>query len=283
METNSPSGLRSRMSPAGVSCGTTVTSQPRSTRWRRMFSLAPQSMATTFFFGLAAATPPCTGQPAAEVLLPVQGVLRLTSATRLRPIRPGAARAAATRSASLSAGSVLMTPFMRSVDAERPRDRPGVHAGEADDAPLGEEGVEAARRAEAALGGRVLADHEAADLHAVALQVLDADPVVADHRCRHHDDLPGVGGVGQDLLVARHARVEAHLGRNGGGLRVAEGVAGEHLPVGEGEAGGGGGRGGRHGRGHSADRKAGRGPRGETAENGDGPRIRRQSAPRSFL
>ena len=35
--------------------------------------------------------------------------------------------------------------------------------------------------------------------------------VVADLRRRHRDDLAGVGGIGQDLLVAGHARVEDDL------------------------------------------------------------------------
>ena len=35
--------------------------------------------------------------------------------------------------------------------------------------------------------------------------------VVADLRARHRDDLTGIGRIGEDLLVAGHARVEHDL------------------------------------------------------------------------
>ena len=49
--------------------------------------------------------------------------------------------------------------------------------------------------------------------------------VVADLRRRHRHDLPGVGRVGQHLLVAGHAGVEDHFaarlaGRAGGDTAV---------------------------------------------------------------
>ena len=43
------------------------------------------------------------------------------------------------------------------------------------------------------------------------LHVLRIDPGVADQRIGHRDDLPLVGGVGEDLLVAGHPRVEDDL------------------------------------------------------------------------
>ena len=48
-------------------------------------------------------------------------------------------------------------------------------------------------------------------VHAVRLGLCLAHAVVADVRRRHDDDLPRVGGIRQDLLVAAHRRVEDDL------------------------------------------------------------------------
>ena len=51
-------------------------------------------------------------------------------------------------------------------------------------------------------------DDEAGDLHPARLEIVGRDAVVADERVRQRDQLPGVGGIGQDLLIAGHAGIE---------------------------------------------------------------------------
>ena len=66
-------------------------------------------------------------------------------------------------------------------------------------------------RAEVARFAAQLADDKAPQRQPAALDVFEIDAVVADQRVRHRDDLPAIGGVGEDLLVAGHARVEHDL------------------------------------------------------------------------
>ena len=61
------------------------------------------------------------------------------------------------------------------------------------------------------LQARGLPHYEAAHVDAVGLEVLRIHAVVADKRVGHVDHLTGVGRVGQYLLVAGHAGVEADL------------------------------------------------------------------------
>ena len=92
--------------------------------------------------------------------------------------------------------------------ADEPRDAARVDALDGDDAlldqPLGEGEV-------GAVVGRdrgELADHERLGPGALRLRVLAGDAVVPDERVGHGHDLSGVGGIGEDLLVARHGGVE---------------------------------------------------------------------------
>ena len=76
---------------------------------------------------------------------------------------------------------------------------------------------------------RHLADGEPGDLGTAGLDVLDRDPVVADLGAGHGDDLPGIGRIGQHLLIPGHARVEhdlaqGHAGRPGRGAAVPASV-----------------------------------------------------------
>jgi hypothetical protein len=93
----------------------------------------------------------------------------------------------------------------------------GVDAGEAHDASLGEVVAERAFGGEVAGEAARLADHESRHLQFAALDVGVIHAVVADLRRGHAEDLAAVGGVGEDLLVAGHRRVEAHLARHGAG------------------------------------------------------------------
>jgi hypothetical protein len=68
--------------------------------------------------------------------------------------------------------------------------------------------------------------------------ILGVHADIADMGEGEGHDLPGIGGVGHDLLVARHRGVEAELGH--AHARRAEPVAVEQGAVGKREAGGGG-------------------------------------------
>ena len=70
-----------------------------------------------------------------------------------------------------------------------------------------------------------------------ALDVLLVGADIADVREREGDDLAGIGGIGEDLLVAGHRGVEAHLADRVAGRAEAE--AFEHGAVGEHQEGGG--------------------------------------------
>lgn len=65
--------------------------------------------------------------------------------------------------------------------------------------------------------GADFTDNEAADFGAVGFDVFRADAVVADLDGGHGNDLGKIGGVGEDLLIAGHAGVEAGLSGFGGG------------------------------------------------------------------
>ena len=65
----------------------------------------------------------------------------------------------------------------------------------------------------APVGGheRQVADDEARGVDAARLGILGVGADVADVRIGERDDLAGVGGIGEDLLVAGHRGVEDHL------------------------------------------------------------------------
>ena len=114
-------------------------------------------------------------------------------------------------------------------------ERAGVDAGEPDDAARLEPVVEVAGRAVIrGLGDRGVQNHAARagrgrHVHGLDVVLVGAD--IADMREREGDDLAGIGRVGEDLLVAGHGGVEAHLAdRMAGG---AEAHAFEHGAVGE--------------------------------------------------
>ena len=71
--------------------------------------------------------------------------------------------------------------------------------------------------------------HKSRDVRLLAFDILTVDSVVADERIRHRDDLPFVGRIGQDFLVAGHGGVEDDFAFGGAGM--AEGPAGEHRSI----------------------------------------------------
>ena len=99
----------------------------------------------------------------------------------------------------------------RPPDPRQPHQGAGVDALDADDAVSGQKRFQRFLRAEVANPAAELANHEASDPGATALQILVVDPVIADFGVGHRHDLTVIGGVGKDLLITRHARVEDDL------------------------------------------------------------------------
>ena len=111
----------------------------------------------------------------------------------------------------------------------------GVDPLDADDAVLLQISVETHPAAPVAREVAGLLDHESGEMGPGRFDVLEVDAVVADQRIGHGDDLAGVGRIGQNFLVARHAGVEDDLAGYFSGS--AEGLADEILAVGQGENG----------------------------------------------
>ena len=72
-------------------------------------------------------------------------------------------------------------------------------------------GIQPVLAAEVAAAPGQVADDERLRPGAGGFVVLMIDAVVADEGIAHHNALSGVGGVGQDLLIAGHGGVEHHL------------------------------------------------------------------------
>jgi len=89
----------------------------------------------------------------------------------------------------------------------------GIDAADAGDAPPGEVFIQGRGGAPVADYGAKFRDGETAQVGARAFFVHKIDPVIADFRVGHGDDLPAVGRVGQDFLVTGHGSVEAHFAR----------------------------------------------------------------------
>src|SRR5712692_741523 len=123
--------------------------------------------------------------------------------------------------------------FLSAVIAQMPRERARVYALDAHDALLAH--VVFDGHPAAPVGGirAGLLHDEAIDPGPPRLDIFRVDPVVADERIRHADDLPAIGRIGHDLLIARHRRVEDDLT-----VRLARGAAGlpgEDTPVRQGQ------------------------------------------------
>ena len=117
----------------------------------------------------------------------------------------------------------------RPLDPGQANQGSGVDSLEADDAVPGQERIERLLCTEVAGPAAQLANHESPDPGATALPILVIDPVVADLGIGHGHDLAMIGGVGEDLLVSRHARVEDDLAIDL--APGAEGPAGEDRSV----------------------------------------------------
>ncbi len=202
-----------------------------------MFHFIPKSRATTWgrFSPGFAAPVLLHAESADEAGLP--GRRRsspITSRVRSRPTRPGLALAFSTSRAS--SRSVVETIPFKAPRSRVSRTRARVSIPSIPRTPCSSEvGVEGPARSVVAGQAAQLADDEGADPGAGTLGVLGVDAVVADHRIGHRHDLAMIGGVGEDLLVAGHARVEDDLA-----IDLApgsEGPTGEHRSVFQSELG----------------------------------------------
>ena len=121
------------------------------------------------------------------------------------------------------------------LDADEAGERAGVDAGEPDDAARLEPLVEMAGGAVVRRRGDRGVQHHAARArrrrHVDGLDVLLVGADIADMREGEGDDLPGIGGIGEDFLIAGHGGVEAHLADRMAGR--AEAHAFQHGAVGE--------------------------------------------------
>ena len=99
----------------------------------------------------------------------------------------------------------------RAAVADAPRDRPRVDAADARQIVALQPVVERLGRAPVGRLGDVAAQHHAARRRVDALDVLEVGADIADVREGEGDDLPGIGGIGDDLLIAGHRGVEADL------------------------------------------------------------------------
>ncbi len=121
--------------------------------------------------------------------------------------------------------------LLRAVVPEMARQRPGVYALDADDAVLSHVVLDRHAPAPARRVRAGFLDDEAVDPRPSRLDVFRVDPVVANERVGHADELSTVRRVGHDLLVARHGRVEDDFT-----VGLAQGAAGpalEDAPVGQ--------------------------------------------------
>src|ERR1051326_1395031 len=109
----------------------------------------------------------------------------------------------------LAIGRMYHRASGRATVADAARELARIHAGDPDEPMRFEPATEMLARAPVAGVGNVDAHDEAARRGRQRLDVLGIGPDIADMREGEGDDLPGVGGVGHDLLVAGHRGIEA--------------------------------------------------------------------------
>ena len=153
------------------------------------------------------------------------------------PTRPGHSRASClSASRSKRPGRLVRDHRIgHALAADQARERTGVDAAETDDAaplePLLEVELRAVARRRADRGLQDDPARARRRRHVDGLDVLLVGADVADMREGEGDDLSGIGGIGEDFLVAGHGGVEADFAhRMAGG---AEAKSFEHGAVGE--------------------------------------------------
>ena len=97
----------------------------------------------------------------------------------------------------------------RSIDADQAGQRAGVDAGDTDAAIGLHPGIKMLRAAEIRRIGHILTHDRAQRMGVQRLHILWVGTNIADMGKGEVDDLPGIGRIGHDLLIARHSGVEA--------------------------------------------------------------------------
>ena len=120
--------------------------------------------------------------------------------------------------------------------AQAAGDAPGVDPGDADQAPCLQPAIEMLQCAEVRRVGDRRPQHHAAGMAVGGFDVLVVGADVADVGKGEGDELAGVGGIGQDLLVAGHRGVEHELTDHG--APSAQSLADERRAIGEHEGSG---------------------------------------------
>ena len=103
------------------------------------------------------------------------------------------------------------TARQRALLAYASRQSPRVHIGNRNDPLIGQVLLKRSLCAPTAGAPWRLPDDEPGGPHAARLHVLEVDARVADLRIGQGNDLPGIGGIGKNLLVTGHRRIENHL------------------------------------------------------------------------
>ena len=193
-------------------------------------------MATTWKRGLL--LPPVALAPAATPSRPSYSSGReVTSLARSSPTMPGKAASFALQRLEVELAVRRMRDHRvrHALLADQRGQRAGIDAGDGDDAARFEPGVEVLRRAIIRRRGDRRAQHAAAHPaggEAARLHVLVIGADIADMREGEGDDLPGIGRIGQDLLIAGHGGVEADLADGDAGcaraLAFDDGAVGKH-------------------------------------------------------
>lgn len=109
-------------------------------------------------------------------------------------------------------------PFEDTAGAQVTYQGAGIDVGDPDDLVSFEVFLEGALGAKIAVDAARLFDDEAGELGMWAFFVVEIDAIVANEWVGHGDDLTAVAGVGQNLLIAGHRRIEADFadGLSGG-------------------------------------------------------------------
>ena len=126
------------------------------------------------------------------------------------PLRPGNLRADSS-ALSTSICPAISAPFCAPLVAQQARELAGVDVGDRDDAARPQPFRQRHLAAPAARPPRHVAHDQPRGPGLRGLVVLLGAAGVADMRIGQRDDLPRIGRIGQDLLVAGHGGVEYHL------------------------------------------------------------------------
>lgn len=172
--------------------------------------------------GVVGVVIPCEGSAAGDFA----NVVETDQARPLAGTADGFLRAEAFGAEAALAGAL---------NAELLRDGAGIYARDAWNAVTGEPIGKGFCGAPVGVDGADLADDKASHLWGIALDVGEVDTVVADLGGSHGNDLTEIGGIGDNLLIARHGGIKN--GFTSDSALGTEGSAYEEAAVFEGENG----------------------------------------------